>query len=327
MVQARHKMKATQSLYLFVSPEESGVKIGVSCDPIVRAAQLPNKVHLARSFEVVLKDSSAVSLERTLHHFFRSEKKQMPFGDGCTEWFCLTALQDILDFLDSHRSRLSIAEIRQISEQRFVEAKIAKEMKAKVRAQKLVLKHLREQARAERNANARMQAEQHNASAFETFRTEFERIRTAELLISILPPEKKYSDGYLYLRGQGSFDWMNSVSHNGPQLAAPYGLGRIFTDSFGEGPSTKGKSVEFARVGLRGDLFSLNTPSEVGDHFPGADRIALYISEILNTQGTDIVANLRNMRRKLDASNAKFWRRFHEELDLVSRVTFSRMPI
>jgi hypothetical protein len=105
-------MGLSKNLYLLVNEDESAVKVGVSVNPRSRGASLPVPINFGRSLEVEFLDGSALSVERMLHYLFRDRKHPMPHGDGCTEWFRIEALPEIVRFLEDEGKRLGVAMVR-----------------------------------------------------------------------------------------------------------------------------------------------------------------------------------------------------------------------
>lgn len=102
-------------VYLLRNKTGDAFKIGVSCDPQQRGAQLPQKLDWKKSLQVSMSGGNAYKVESMLHYLFREHSKNMPFGDGYTEWFGIDAWADVLAFLDAQKELLGVGALHSLS--------------------------------------------------------------------------------------------------------------------------------------------------------------------------------------------------------------------
>ena len=97
-------------LYLLINNEATAFKIGISIDPVRRSARLPQEINLGQSLQIAIQDGSARKVEGVLHYLFRSYSKEMPRGEGYTEWFSMEAWDAVLSYLSDNRSFLGTSD-------------------------------------------------------------------------------------------------------------------------------------------------------------------------------------------------------------------------
>jgi hypothetical protein len=104
-------------LYLLVNEDATSFKVGISVDPSRRASQIPHNIDFKKSIEypVLSCTGNARKIETTIHYLFREHRKQMPYGDGYTEWFDIDILDDVVAFLNNQSEMLGIGTQKPVS--------------------------------------------------------------------------------------------------------------------------------------------------------------------------------------------------------------------
>lgn len=99
-------------VYFAVDPKHQRFKLGCSINPAQRLQGLPQYrlIDESKSFQCQCADEwTAKRLEGILKRWFDLESissKEIGYGDGSTEWYVLSCLDDMLRFLHNHRIRL-----------------------------------------------------------------------------------------------------------------------------------------------------------------------------------------------------------------------------
>nr|BCT99815.1 hypothetical protein [uncultured bacterium] len=103
--------------FVYLLPNQGGdaFKIGVSLNPAQRGAQLPQNLDWSKSLQVPMGDGNAYKVEKLLHYLFRDHSREMPVGDGYTEWFSIEAWGGVLAFLSEQRERLGIGDAQPVA--------------------------------------------------------------------------------------------------------------------------------------------------------------------------------------------------------------------
>jgi hypothetical protein len=151
-------------VYLLLNREGDAFKIGVSLNPAQRGAQLPHDLDWSKSLQVPMAGGNAYKVEKLLHYLFRDHSREMPTGDGYTEWFSIGAWGGVLAFLAEQRDRLGIGGTQPVD---FLlpKSKSCSEAAWQSKAEKLAEKVARQgqERMARQAANAK-----HNRSAIES---------------------------------------------------------------------------------------------------------------------------------------------------------------
>lgn len=94
-------MSKETSLYFLVSTDAKRFKIGIAVDTFRRSTQLTEEINLAESYYVKFSSGrEALTAEKSLHFIFHKYKiRNLPSGDGYTEWFSIEILNDAIRIL------------------------------------------------------------------------------------------------------------------------------------------------------------------------------------------------------------------------------------
>lgn len=92
-------------LYFLVDAEGSAFKVGVSSNIPNRIAVLPEEIDVSRSLQFLYNRSDVFKAEKAIHFLFETERFIKPFGDGYTEWFSITAFEEIKSFILNNKNR------------------------------------------------------------------------------------------------------------------------------------------------------------------------------------------------------------------------------
>jgi T5orf172 domain len=103
-------------LYIAKAKDWAHVKIGIACDAATRLRQLPEAVDLVSSMYAECKKGHARRIEQAIHVMFAEHKVAKDRGDGYTEWFNLSVLNELVSFLESpYGQRLGLSELRSVA--------------------------------------------------------------------------------------------------------------------------------------------------------------------------------------------------------------------
>lgn len=103
--------------FVYLLPNQNGdaFKIGVSLKPAQRGAQLPQDLNWSKSLQVpMMADGNAYKVEKLLHYLFRDYSREMPTGDGYTEWFSIEVWGGVLAFLAEQRDLLGVGDAQPV---------------------------------------------------------------------------------------------------------------------------------------------------------------------------------------------------------------------
>lgn len=98
-------------VYFLRHAQRPAVKIGISVQPLVRRATLPEETDLSQSHYISCSGIPASRLEDLLHALFDEYRVDMPAGSGYTEWFHLECFEQVKDFLRQYQKQLKCSDI------------------------------------------------------------------------------------------------------------------------------------------------------------------------------------------------------------------------
>ncbi|WP_081306232.1 GIY-YIG nuclease family protein [Xanthomonas euvesicatoria] len=95
-------------VYFLRSALDDSFKVGVSLDPVRRAAVLPQEIDIHRSLRIPMLGGNAFKVEKLLHYMFRDYSVVLEKCDGFSEWFKPDAWALMLEFLSRHGELLGV---------------------------------------------------------------------------------------------------------------------------------------------------------------------------------------------------------------------------
>lgn len=287
-------------LYLLVNTEHSAFKIGVSVSPHQRIARLPDDIEVSESYEVRFADDTAYRAELVMHHLFRHRRFEMPRGEGYTEWFDITALPEVIQFITEQGQLLGVEEISPLRPRPVLVRPLNEERIAKQEA-----KRLRDEERARVLAERYERAREINAEHLVALKAWLAEIDAVGAFAGLLMPRANQHalGGYLYLKGpeadrlaEKSMDPMEKWT----SLVSPYGMRRIIC-------STRKMQHAWTEIGIS-PPFIAESPMEPDDeaHFPGSDAVRTLFVSRAAVAGTAEEKRLRRVRTTIEAQSKRF---------------------
>lgn len=272
-------------LYLLRNKLGDAFKIGVSLEPARRGGQLPQELDWDRSLQVPMCGGHAYKVESALHYLFAAHSREMPIGDGYTEWFDIAVWSDVLAFLVEQRERLRIGEAEPVT---FRQAK-ADEKAAK--------RHAREQRQAERHAkNAEWNSSQ--VERLENFLLRVEDIGRLHgiLVYDELSSRQRMASMYVSL----PVNVAGCLGHDFP-LFEERGPARCISVFPSYQACHNGKHF-LAEVSVHIDCIMLQPQDDLAESIPGAARVQELLLPFVARRGDRRGPQLMRLHRWMNAS-------------------------
>jgi hypothetical protein len=92
-------------IYFGIAKDRYGFKIGVSLNPKQRTSQIPEKIDLYSSIQFSCHKSDAFHIEKSIHFLFNKHHLSKEKSDGYTEWFDISAFDEILNFVINNQDK------------------------------------------------------------------------------------------------------------------------------------------------------------------------------------------------------------------------------
>lgn len=287
-------------LYLLRNKLGDAFKIGVSLEPARRGGQLPQELDWDRSLQVPMCGGHAYKVESALHYLFAAHSREMPIGDGYTEWFDIAVWSDVLAFLVEQRERLRIGEAEPVTfpltRTRPVLAEIEARRQAKADEQ-TAKRHAWEQRQAERHAkNAEWNSSQ--VERLENFLLRVEDIGRLHgiLVYDELSSRQRMASMYVSL----PVNVAGCLDHNFP-LFAERDIGR----SISVFPSYRARHNDrhfLAEVSVHIDCIMLQPQDDLAESIPGAARVQELLLPFVARRGDRRGPQLMRLHRWMNAS-------------------------
>ncbi|WP_036546465.1 GIY-YIG nuclease family protein, partial [Nitrincola lacisaponensis] len=287
-------------VYLLQNKARDAFKIGVSLEPARRGAQLPQELDWDRSLQVPMQGGHAYKVESALHYLFADYSREMPTGDGYTEWFDIAAWSDVLAFLVEQRERLRIGEVEPVTfpltrvRPALAEVEARRQAKADEQAAK---RHAWEQRQAERHAkNAEWNSSQ--VERLENFLLRLDDIgRLYGILVyDDLDSGQRMAVMYVSL----PVNVAGCLDHDFP-LFAERDLGR----SISAFPSYRARHNDrrfLAEVRVHTDCIMLQPQDDLAESIPGAARVQELLLPFVARRGDRRGPQLMRLHRWMNAS-------------------------
>lgn len=296
-------------LYLLVNTLQRAFKIGISNSPHSRIQTIGADIDVAASFEVCVPDGTSRRVEQLIHYLFRADNMPMPQGDGYTEWFAMSALAEVLDFLSTHRHRLGAGEVRPLRARpvRVVRSSEARALEKAAKAQ-------RAEERAQRAAQRLVAAREENARRIDELKAWFAEIEGSGVFVGLVRPRPSaaHSDGCLILDGPKAEELAEratGISSSWGTLTSPGGgWMRIFS-------SYTCATNEPVHISVtRKFISNLPIDTDYGSWFPGSEEVRQFFDGKAAVLGSTEDHRLYRIHLRRLARTKKSWKYMHEQL-------------
>ncbi len=287
-------------IYLLQNKARDAFKIGVSLEPARRGAQLPQELDWDRSLQVPMQGGHAYKVESALHYLFSAHSREMPTGDGYTEWFDIAAWSDVLAFLVEQRERLRIGEVEPVTfpltrvRPALAEVEARRQAKADEQAAK---RHAWEQRQAERHAkNAEWNSSQ--VERLENFLLRVEDIGRLHgiLVYDELSSRQRMASMYVSL----PVNVAGCLGHDFP-LFEERGPARCISVFPSYQACHNGRHF-LAEVSVHIDYIMLQPQDDLAESIPGAARFQELLLPFVARRGDRRGPQLMRLRRWMNAS-------------------------
>lgn len=248
-------------LYLLVSQDGSAFKIGVSRNPVIRAAQLPIAINYERSLELEFCSGSAVKTERALHYLFREHRRPMPKGDGYTEWFRIQALAGVLGLIEREGKAFGVKEMRSIAPQ--IDDQEVASIRERTKAAKNDARRARQEKRKASYVETLVDAKDHNTTELCRLKQILGEFDARGLEVG------RCSKNRLYILGEGSGDAVRDLVFANITVSSASGWDRVFYGGY----CADGK----ASTAISERVMESTLPE---DEFPGAEAIGGHLRSL-----------------------------------------------
>ncbi len=293
---------AEQYLYLLANRDATAFKIGVSFQPIIRSARLPQEIDSEKSLQIPMIGGSASKVEKILHYLFQSQSFAMPRGDGYTEWFAIEALSDVLSFLEEQKIRLGIGPPERIPART--------KTPPQVKLQDLTLderRRLRKEIREQNYLRKRELATVNNRKAIECIRQLAEEWTAKSALIgTLIRDTNDRSTVYIYLKGTSDeiSSWISPVMPTSMLIEGPRssGIFSIFVSSYYD------PDMGTAEISMPATL--LVSDDETEEDVPGIDEFRATMTSYLSPAIGEQKILLLRLKEQIDNSRESFSENF-----------------
>lgn len=224
----------------------------------------------------------------------------MPHGDGCTEWFRIEALPEIVRFLEGEGKRLGVAMVRPLP---------PKPSQTQKPTPSLV---------KESFAGQWAKATEHNARVFDWVKSTLQDMYAANIIAGIRPPAHRHGflgDGHMCLQGHScvsAYHYLMSDEVFVDGLSTLHGPGRwlgSFSRVFCGGLMIG--DIEFARINISGTFLSSALPDNYERVFPNAEAIRAYLYPLVAKVDSPECKALWLIDRRLEVEEARSSREFY----------------